>query len=125
MPRRSWVIGVYKPHAGKEDEFKSLIRRHYATLREQRLVTNRAPIFMRSADDGTYLELFEWESAAAAGAAHENKRVMEIWEGLADCADMLTLKSLKAAEKRFAHFEDASDLAPPHTDPDTLGRESR
>ena len=107
---RNWVICVYKPHDGKEDEFKSLIRRHYATLREQRLVTSRLPIVMRSAIDGTYLEMFEWESAASANEAHENKHVNEIWEGLAACADMLTLKSLKAAEQRFAHFEDASEL---------------
>lgn len=107
---RNWVICVYKPHEGKEDEFKSLIRRHYTTLREQCLVTDRPPIVMRSSDDGAYLELFEWESAAAASAAHENRHILEIWGGLAACADMLTLKSLKAAEQRFAHFEDASEL---------------
>jgi hypothetical protein len=107
---KNWVICIYKPHEGKEDEFKSLIGRHYTTLREQSLVTNRPPIVMRSGADGIYLELFQWESAAAASDAHENKHVMEIWGGLGACADVLTLKSLKEAEQRFPHFEDASDL---------------
>jgi hypothetical protein len=106
----NWVICVYKPHEGKEDEFKSSIRRHYTTLREQRLITDRPPVVLRSGADGTYIELFEWKSAGAARQAHDNKHVTEIWEELEACADTLTLKSLKAAEQKFAHFEDASEL---------------
>ena len=56
-----FVIAAYRPKKGKE-----------------RLVTDRPPYLMRAAD-GTFVEVFEWKSAAAIEAAHGNSAVQAMW----------------------------------------------
>lgn len=108
-----WVACVYKPHKGKEAELVSLFQRHYATLKGFGLVTDRPHLLLRSPIDGSFLELFEWKSEEAAGEAHDNARVMEIWNGFAKHAEMLKLADLAEASESFPHFEDASHLLHP------------
>jgi hypothetical protein len=105
-----WVACVYKPHQGQESELRSLFRRHFVTLREQGLVADRPHLLLRSRADGSFLELFAWKSEEASGQAHQNKFVMEIWDGLGKYADMLTLADLSEAKESFPHFEEVTDL---------------
>ena len=65
------VIVAYRPKPGKEAELLALVRARVPTLRQEGLVTERAPVIMR-AKDGTLLEVSEWKSRAAIEAAHQN-----------------------------------------------------
>ena len=99
------VMAVYRPKEGKGDELAALIEKHVPVLRAEGLATDRAPIVVRSKLDGTFVEIFEWDTADAAGKAHENPAVQEIWNAMEAVADFVTLGDLAEAGGRFPHFE--------------------
>jgi len=61
------VIVAYRPKPGKEDGLQ-LVRSRVPTLRQEGLVSDRAPTIMR-AGDGTIIEVSEWKSREAIDAA--------------------------------------------------------
>jgi hypothetical protein len=52
------VIVAYRPKPGKEDGLLELVRSRVPTLRQEGLVSDRAPTIMR-ARDGTIIEVSE------------------------------------------------------------------
>jgi len=62
------VIAAYRPKPGKEDGLLELVRSRVPTLRQEGLVSDRAPTIMR-AGDGTIIEVSEWKSREAIDAA--------------------------------------------------------
>ena len=97
------VIALYRPHEGKDADLRALIDEHLPTLQRLELITNRPSILMR-AEDGTYLEVFEWCDGDAARRAHEHPEVAAVWERMAQVADLPELGSLPEANRRFPHF---------------------
>ena len=89
---------------GKESELLELVRRRVPTLRKEELVTDRAPIIMRTRD-GTIVEVSEWKSREAIEAAHRNPNVLAMWEQFFAVCDCVPLKTLPEAEEMFAGFE--------------------
>jgi hypothetical protein len=98
------VFALYRPHAGKDAELRTLIRQHIPALRELELITDRAPLLVRS-QDGTYIEIFEWRTSDAARIAHEHPAVARIWEAMGQIADFPALEGLSESSGRFPHFE--------------------
>jgi hypothetical protein len=98
------VFALYRPHAGQDASLRRLIARHIPALRRLELITDRPSVLVR-AGDGTYVEVFEWVSEAAARAAHEHADIAEIWDGMELIADFATLASLAEAQRPFTHFE--------------------
>ncbi len=72
------VIAAYRPKKGMEHLLRDVLKDHLPILRKERLVTDRPPYLMRAAD-GTFVEVFEWKSAAAIEAAHHNSAVQAMW----------------------------------------------
>lgn len=99
------VMAVYRPKPGKGDEMAALIEKHVPVLRAEGLATDREPIVVRSKKDGTFVEIFEWDTADSARKAHEIPAVQEIWGAMEQIADFLTLGDLEEAPARFAHFD--------------------
>ncbi len=98
------VIVAYRPKPGKENELLNLVRSRVPTLRNEGLVTDRAPIIMR-APDGTIIEVSEWKSHEAIDAAHKNRDVLAMWNKFFAICDCIPLKTLAEAEEMFAGFE--------------------
>ena len=98
------VIALYRPFEGKDAELRKLIEQHLPTLRDLGLATDRESMLMR-AEDGTYIEIFEWASEEASGKAHEHPAVAKIWEGMGAIGELPTLASLKEAQQTFSHYE--------------------
>jgi len=98
------VIATYRPKDGKEEALREAIAGHIVLLREQALVTDRAPLRM-CASDGTLIEIFEWSSEESALAAHSNPEVQTFWRSLEGLCDHVPLKDLSEAKERFAHFD--------------------
>jgi hypothetical protein len=67
------------------------------------LATDRASILGR-AKDGTYIEVFEWQTGGIA-RAHENPAVLALWQLWAEACDHVALKDLTEARALFAGFE--------------------
>ena len=95
------VIAMYKPHEGKDIELRALIRKHVPKLRRLELITDR-PALLAQAQNGTYLEIFEWREV---GRAHEHPEVARIWEAMELVADLVSLSSLDEAKRSFPHFK--------------------
>ena len=98
------VIVAYRPKPGKEKELLELVRSRVPTLKNEDLVTDRAPTIMR-ARDGTIIEVSEWKSREAIEEAHKNPRVLAMWNQFFAVCVCVPLKTLPEAETMFAGFE--------------------
>jgi len=98
------VIVAYRPKPGREKELLEIVRSRVPTLRQEGLVTDRAPVLMR-AKDGTIIEVSEWKSHEAIEAAHKNPRVLAMWDKFFAVCDCVPLKTVPEAETMFAGFE--------------------
>jgi hypothetical protein len=82
-----------------------ILQYHVPTLRKKGLVTER-PELLLQAQDGTYIEIFEWVSEEAKNKAHELPSVMkDIWEKMMEIADFPTLSDLKESDTPFPSFK--------------------
>jgi quinol monooxygenase YgiN len=98
------VIAAYRPKTGRDAELLALVKEHVPLLRAEGLATYREPVVCR-ADDGTVVEVFEWASAQAIAAAHENAHVQQLWGRFAEVCDNVKLGDLPEANDLFAEFE--------------------
>jgi hypothetical protein len=98
------VIVAYRPKPGKHSALEALMRQHHRRLLVQGLVTDRTPVLARAAD-GTIIEVFEWVSAAAIAAAHDNPAVRQMWAEYDDVCDYVPLAHVPEAQALFAEFE--------------------
>lgn len=108
MPRRMAttgriVIAAYRPKPGKVEELRRLIVDHVATLRAQKLVTDREPITME-AQDGTIVEVFEWVSKEAIEAAHSNPAVLAMWQAYGEVCDYIPVGQVPEAAQIFSEL---------------------
>lgn len=94
---------AYRPKPGKSEALRRLIVDHVATLRTQRLVTDRLPITME-AQDGTIVEVFEWVSEAAIEAAHSNPVVAAMWKAHDEVCDYIPVGQVPEAAQVFSQF---------------------
>lgn len=98
------VIVAYTPKLGQEDALLAAVQRHLAVLREEKLISDRAPYVLRSAS-GAVVEVFQWRSAEAIRAAHGNAAVQALWAEFAAACEYTPLAQLPEARQLFAEFE--------------------
>lgn len=107
MSTSTTVICLYRVASGRETEFTRLLERHWPTLHELDLVTDRPPQHYRGAEQGggpLFVEIFDWKSEDAARLAHEHPEVMAIWEPM----DKLTEKRSGRPNMEFPHVQPLS-----------------
>ena len=97
------VIACYRPKPGQEAALLDLVRGHVPALRALGLATDRAPFSLRAAD-GTLVEVFEWTSAKAIEAAHENPDVHQLWAAFGAACSYVKVSELAEAQQLFAEF---------------------
>jgi hypothetical protein len=102
-------VACYKPRPGKEEALLELVRNHLPPLRAEGLVTDRAPIVMRT-ESGTIVEIFEWISKEAIAGAHSNPVVLDLWKRFEAACWYETPANLPEFQNMFAHFEPVSFL---------------
>lgn len=99
-----FVIAVFRPRPGKAAELHAVVRRHWALLRAQGLVTSR-PRQLMQAGDGSVVEIFEWASPEAIEQAHHDAAVQALWAEFEQVCDYLPLAALAESSHPFAEFE--------------------
>jgi hypothetical protein len=97
------VIVAYKPHPGKLEDLRTLLKSHIAILDGEGLVTKRKPV-IAEAMDGTMVEVFEWKSSEAIDLAHSNPRVQKLWEQFSGVCDYIPLSQIDEAKNLFSEF---------------------
>jgi hypothetical protein len=98
------VIACYRPKPGREAELKRLMRTHVKRLREQDLATDRTPILVQAVD-GTFVEVFEWNSQQAMDDAHSNPVVLEMWAEYEAVCDYVPIGQVPEAAELFSSFD--------------------
>jgi quinol monooxygenase YgiN len=96
------VVCTFRVKAGKEKDFEALLKIHWPKLRELGLATDRKAVNYRGADregNPTFFEIFEWRDDAAVEEAHNNPKVMQIWEPM----DALVEPRDGAPKMEFVH----------------------
>ena len=99
-----FVIAAYRPKPGQQVALHAVVAEHGRVLREQGLITEQMPQVMQAAD-GSLIEVFEWQSAQAVAAAHDNPAVQALWARFASACDYVPLNTLAEAQEMFAEFE--------------------
>jgi hypothetical protein len=104
-PKPVTVICRYEVKPGKEAEFEALLARHWPTLHENGLVTDRSAVVYKGQPSGkpgerhgaenVYVEIFEWKDEQAPRHAHESPKIMAVWEPMGGCC----------SDMDFPHFE--------------------
>ena len=102
------VMAVYRPHPGHEEDMAALIDKHVPLLRAEGLATDRPTVVVR-AEDGTLIEIFEWDTSDSPIAAHEIPSIQAIWGAMEEIADFVTLADVPESADRFASFTPVQD----------------
>lgn len=79
-------IARYRVKPGCESEFLEIVDRHWTTLREVELVTDREPevyVGTEKRPEGPLIvEIFDWVDEDASRRAHTHPLVSRIWEAM-------------------------------------------
>ena len=97
------VMALYRPKPGKEAEIEVLVNRHVPLLRAEGLATDRPTIVVRS-DDGTLIEVFEWDTSESPVPPHQIPAVKEIWDAMEAVADFAALGDLAEGSTPLPSF---------------------
>lgn len=98
------TFAMYKPNEGKEAELMEILKKHIPTLSELGLITDRAPVTLRT-EEGVIVEVFEWTSQEAVDMAHRHPAIGQLWGAMGPICTFPGLKDLKEAHKPFPAFE--------------------
>jgi hypothetical protein len=98
------VIVVYKPLKGKEMALEAVVSKHLTILKNEKLVTDRLPIVMRSAD-GCIVEVFEWISQQAIQSAHSNPEIQKLWNEFSAVCEYEKPVNVEEFKNLFSEFE--------------------
>jgi quinol monooxygenase YgiN len=97
------VIVCYRPKPGQAAALLELVRGHVPGLQRLGLATDHAPLATQAAD-GSFVEVFEWASAAAIEAAHTHPEVHKMWAAFGAACEVVRLAELAEAQALFAEF---------------------
>lgn len=79
-------IARYRVKANRVDEFLDVIDRHWVTLRELELVTDRdVEVYLgteRETQAPLVVEIFDWVDEDASARAHTHPAVSDVWEAM-------------------------------------------
>lgn len=97
-------IAAFVPRDGMAPQLLQVIAERIILLRDLGLMTDRAPMLMRSAS-GIIIHVSEWASVEAIERAHESPDVHALWRRFEACSTYTPLSALPESCEDFATFE--------------------
>jgi quinol monooxygenase YgiN len=97
------VAATYRMPKAAERKFRALLKAHWPTLRKLKLAGPAKPLILRSEEKGrvTFIEIFDWASAAAIDTAHRTPAVAAVWDNMGGLCRPLGAKPAM----EFPHFD--------------------
>jgi quinol monooxygenase YgiN len=95
------ILVRYRVKPGKQQEFETLLKKHWQTLQAEGLTTKEPARVQRASDRAgnvAYIERFDWKSPAAVQSAHESPAVMKLWEPMGALCDDMEFWNVEAFE---------------------------
>ncbi len=77
------MLCIFRIPKENESLFRSLLRRHWATLDEAGLVTAQPAQVMRGVNKAgklMFIEMFQWKGEDSSEIAHQTPEVLQVWE---------------------------------------------
>jgi hypothetical protein len=93
------MLCIYRVKDGKDDEFQSLLEKHWPTLRSAGLASEKEARWFRGEGkngERCFIELFEWKDEKASSVAHETPEVMSVWEPMGALTDGMEFIEIEA-----------------------------
>ena len=84
------VICIFRVKESHEAEFTTLLEKHWPTLREVGLATEKEPIHYSGPERGggvVFVHIYEWVDEDSSRVAHNSPEVMAIWEPMGPCCE--------------------------------------
>ena len=98
-PRPVTMLVSYFPKKGKESNLLRLIKKHWAVLNSEGLVSKMPPQVWRATEKVTrrtyFVEIFQWKNDKASGVAHQTSGVVAIWEPMGVVLDRMELAQIE------------------------------
>ena len=98
------MLVSYYPKKGRESNLLLLIKKHWAALNKEGLVSKMPPQVWRATDKRTsrnyFVEMFQWKDVKSSDIAHHTPGVMAIWEPMGDVLDKLELAQIEPIRLR-------------------------
>jgi hypothetical protein len=99
MPRPVLVLVTYRPKKGMEARFLSVLKRHWPALRAAGLAAPTPPRIWRATDKRSgrrsFVELFAWKDPSASDRAHEDPRVLAVWQPMMPLLESMEIAVVK------------------------------
>ncbi len=93
------MLVSYYPKKGRESNLLLLIKKHWAALNREGLVSKMPPQVWRATDKVTrrsyFVEMFQWKDEKASGVAHHTPGVMAIWEPMGAVLERMELTQIE------------------------------
>ncbi len=92
---------TYRPRAGTEEQFLTLLEKHWPALDAVGLVTKEPPRYWRATGrDGkvSFVELFEWKDGSASDVAHQTPEVMAVWEPMGPILEDMQINRVESLD---------------------------
>ena len=103
------MVAAYRPYKGKEEAFRDLLFSQVAVFRDENLLSDRDPWFMRAAD-GTYLCFFEWRSKEVVDGLEVNPRIQQIWMQFEKICSFEKPAAVPEFQQMFSQLESVQPL---------------
>jgi len=98
------TITTYMPKPDKAEELLQVLRQHVPTLRQLGLATEYPSTLMRS-EDGSFVEIFEWESEESSKKALEHPKVQKLRKDIQSLCDFKSLADVPESQNTIAKFK--------------------
>lgn len=98
------MVAAYRPYKGKEEAFQALLFNQVAVFREEGLLSDRDPWFMRT-KDGSFLCFFEWKSREVVDGLETNPKVQHIWMQFEKICSFEKPASIPEFQQMFSQLE--------------------
>lgn len=82
---------------------KKLVKQHTPLLYKEGLISGR-PVTLLESRNGILIEIFEWASVNAKRKAHENSKILELWEKMEKTGRNVSLSRIGEADDLFANL---------------------
>ena len=86
-------MALYRPHPGKAEELKEVLKVHIPTLRKEELITNRELLSCKQRM-GRLSRSLSGVSTEAIEKAHQSAAVMAVWDKIGSLAELTSLSTL-------------------------------
>lgn len=105
MSSKNFVFALYRPtNEDNQSKVVEILKKQILTLRKYELIKDTSAYLLQS-ENGTIIQIWEWQSKRAMKVAHEHPAIRTIWGEMHGICEFTSLKDLPESATRFPAFK--------------------